>query len=506
MLGSLSIAVNSLTGPAMLSLPATFARSGIIPTTITLVVVCALSALCCLHLANTISKVPHNQNFSQEVEFSQAFAHFWGRKWFWITQILFFGCITCLNISSIVDTGQVVDTFFGHWSPFGTIALRVGGPNGTEWLQWDYSICSHQDLLQGNCLPFQPTSTATNQTTTMSLESTGTVPSFSGILFSIGDVVTSLFFLPLALLDLKENSLAQIAGFFVLLLTSAQFMVQFMSSKHFSLQHLSWWGHSWKDLLGVVLFNFCLVIVIPSWLYEREPHVNVATVIHSSSLLSLGLYLALGILGSSMPHVSDNMLESIMSGSMGIPMELGGSLFAFAIIGLGIPLFSVLTRLNLLGSGAISSRHMANVLAVYLPFAVAWCLDSGHAVTQLLSWGGIAFTGLVAFVLPLWLALDAVGKSSSSEEDNDDNHNNHHLNGIGDDGNGRDRSGDATTIPSLGSIPVYGGYWTTKRAQIRALYGLLALTTVAIVAALAGLIVAPEDVPERIRDLVVARR
>ena len=67
MLGSVSIAVNSLTGPAMLNLPATYQRSGVIPTTLTLIFVCILSVLCCLHMANTISKVPGNSDFKKEV-------------------------------------------------------------------------------------------------------------------------------------------------------------------------------------------------------------------------------------------------------------------------------------------------------------------------------------------------------------------------------------------------------------------------------------------------------
>lgn len=67
MLGSMSIAVNSLTGPAMLNLPSTYQQSGVIPTTLTLVFVCILSALCCLHMANTISKVPRNADFKREV-------------------------------------------------------------------------------------------------------------------------------------------------------------------------------------------------------------------------------------------------------------------------------------------------------------------------------------------------------------------------------------------------------------------------------------------------------
>lgn len=51
----------------MLHLPATFMRSGLIPTILTLVFVCVLAAFCSLHMANTISKVQGNDNFKREV-------------------------------------------------------------------------------------------------------------------------------------------------------------------------------------------------------------------------------------------------------------------------------------------------------------------------------------------------------------------------------------------------------------------------------------------------------
>jgi len=67
MIGSISIAVNSLTGPAMLNLPSIFQKSGLIPTVFTIAFLCILSTLCSLHMADTISKVPGNAHFHQEV-------------------------------------------------------------------------------------------------------------------------------------------------------------------------------------------------------------------------------------------------------------------------------------------------------------------------------------------------------------------------------------------------------------------------------------------------------
>mmetsp|Transcript_9674 Transcript_9674/g.20875 ORF Transcript_9674/g.20875 Transcript_9674/m.20875 type:complete len:622 (-) Transcript_9674:1504-3369(-) len=506
-LGSFAIAVNSLTGPAMLELPAAFAESGLIPTTFTLLFVCFLSASCSLYMANSISRVPvtkqreytdmeevgglnsdgvshkdadqtpaaskqssgengvqYNHDFKAEVEFSAVFSTFWGyHPWFHVTHLLFWGCITCLNISSIVDTSQVVDTILGHC--IGSWALQVGWGRQPHLVGWDARLCSDEELSQGECLPFRPI--------LMNEEDDGTY------LLTVGMLITSCAFLPMALMDLKENAGWQISGFIVLLLTSLQFVIQFAmeifnpSSDAFAAhdasglpeERPSWyseealWGKQWDDLFGVVLFNFALVIAVPAWLYEREPHVDVPTVIYGSSFLSTFLYIAIGWLGNlAVPHVSSNFLASLMSGMYGHYMQFGASVFAFFIVGLGIPLFSVLTRLNLIGESpdapALLQRPMANVLAVYVPFGASWFLYDGHAITKLLSWGGIIFTSIVAFILPLFLALH-VSKLSSD----------------------------------MGSVTVFGHYFTSQSAQTTMLRVLLILAFLSIALAILGNII-----------------
>ena len=73
MFGGISIAVNSLTGPAMLSLPATFQRSWLIPTIMVLLLVCFLSSSSSSLMANIISSVPGNENFQREVRPNKRF-------------------------------------------------------------------------------------------------------------------------------------------------------------------------------------------------------------------------------------------------------------------------------------------------------------------------------------------------------------------------------------------------------------------------------------------------
>jgi len=181
--------------------------------------------------------------------------------------------------------------------------------------------------------------------------------------------------------------------------------------------------------------------------------VNVPVVIHSSSFLTSVLYISIGVLGAiTVPHASQNMLESLMSGVFGTAIQLCSSLFAFFIIGLGCPLFSVLARMNLTDGNALMSRNAANGLAVYMPFFFSWIFYKGDAIIKLLSWGGIIFTSLLAFVLPLLLSLHSL------ERGDDD-----------------------------GSVNVYKPWSvTSKRTQKKLLLALLGLAIASIFAAILG--------------------
>lgn len=304
-----------------------------------------------------------------------------------------------------------------------------------KWVKWNYEMCTEEMLVTGECVPFLDD---------------------DGILFSMGYALTLLIFLPMALMDLKENAAMQVIGFLVLLVTSVGFIILFIQEGvDLSSGEVSLWGKEWGSLFGVVLFNFALVIAIPAWLFEKEPSVGVPSVVHTSSILSAVLYVVIGVLGAvTMPYVSQNMLESLMSGAFGTAMQLCASIFAFFIIGLGCPLFSVLTRMNLVGSGLIS-LPMANAIAVYFPFLSSWLFYQGEAITQILSWGGILFTSLIAFILPLLLALHTLDETDSE-----------------------------------GSVDVYSPFHLgSKKSQRRALQVLLVLSVLAIIAAIFGNVV-----------------
>mmetsp|Transcript_760 Transcript_760/g.1168 ORF Transcript_760/g.1168 Transcript_760/m.1168 type:complete len:488 (+) Transcript_760:166-1629(+) len=431
MLGSISIAVNSLTGPAMLNLPSVFQKSGLIPTTLTIAFLCVLSTFCSLHMANVISKVPGNAHFHKEIEYSEAFRFFWGQKAFVITQIAFFACITCLNVASIIDTAQVVDQILSKFRG-GAVAFEWQKYGGWEIIRWAAHNCSGERIKNGQCIPFEAD---TNNTAWM---------------LTTGYILSGVLFLPMSLKDLKENAGFQVVGFVVLIVISIQFVASFLLNG-IDFSNVSLWGTDWSDMFGVVLFNFAVVIAVPAWLYERKPTVNVSSALNNSSLIGFLLYIFVGGLGAlTMPNVADNMLQSMMTGAFGPVTEICSMIFAFFIIGLGIPLFSVLTRLNLTGSG-LCTEFQANALAVYLPWGSAWILYSGGKTTALLGWGGIFFMSIIVFLAPLFLSLQTINDSDE-----------------------------------IGSVLIYGSFFKKKSEQILVLYILLIGSIASIILAIIG--------------------
>ena len=181
MLGSMAIAVNALAGPAILQLPFTFQQAGIVPTTTVLIFVAAISALCCMHMANVVSKVPGNFRFDKEVEFSDPFRTFWSKRAYIATQILFYLCTLSVNVAAIIDTAEVLDSFLGHL--MGTWGFAF---DDWEFQQWSHDHpCSRRKVRKGICMPFADTSV------------------YGDVLLTSGYLITAAVFLPICLMDLK---------------------------------------------------------------------------------------------------------------------------------------------------------------------------------------------------------------------------------------------------------------------------------------------------------------
>lgn len=108
----------------------------------------------------------------------------------------------------------------------------------------------------------------------------------------------------------------------------------------------------------------------------------------SSTVSSTVLYAAVGWLGGmSFKEAPDNMLELLESPAVGVTTRVCAAAFGVFIIGLGIPVFCVISRYNLY-VGGVCSDGWATFWGGIFPWLVSWTLYQGHAILGLLSWTG----------------------------------------------------------------------------------------------------------------------
>jgi hypothetical protein len=79
-LGSFSIAINSLAGPAVLQLPFQYQQSGFVITTLALCGVAVLSVACSLYVCRVVQSIPSAAKVERPIELSTAVRYFWGRR------------------------------------------------------------------------------------------------------------------------------------------------------------------------------------------------------------------------------------------------------------------------------------------------------------------------------------------------------------------------------------------------------------------------------------------
>eukprot|EP01042_Synura_sphagnicola_P009524 gene9524-12215_t len=215
--------------------------------------------------------------------------------------------------------------------------------------------------------------------------------------------MTKAIFLPLGQGHLKETIGVQIFSFIFMIILLIQFTYEF-SSRGLTYE-LPWFGKDITQLAGVILFNYAFSITVPAWLYEKHPDVSVNKMIWSSTSIASVLYVMFGVLGAmSFQDVSQNMLVLLTSTKVHAFTRFSAALFGVIIIGCGVPVFCVIIK-NALEFNHVCSPWWASVWGSIMPYALSWMLYQGSLLMSVLNWTGLIVNGLVAFLLPMILAL-----------------------------------------------------------------------------------------------------
>mmetsp|Transcript_6793 Transcript_6793/g.13414 ORF Transcript_6793/g.13414 Transcript_6793/m.13414 type:complete len:540 (-) Transcript_6793:1023-2642(-) len=394
---SIVIVVNNIAGPGMLVLPRVYQDAGWVMPTLVLSIICVTSALVATFLVDVMARIPGNSSFQRRIEFVNIFDEFWGKKGMHIAQIMFIMNMIAQIVSSIVSNAQVMDAFIVFLNPNqATYALQI--------LPY-VTVLSWRPPMDSSGAPLQFSDAA-------ECHASKVVPfqddSESRVVISLGYLSLALMLVPMSNMNLDDNIFIQKVSFYMLLVLSGEFLLQFFFQglEH---HHVPAFGGDYSHVLGSIIFNYAFIAIIPSWLNEKRPDVSVTKTVWISSVASTLLYAATGMMGAmAYTRADGNFLNTLSNSCSPTVTRISAFLFAFGMIGLGIPFISIVTRYSLL-VGRVCGPRMSNFWSVYFPWLVSWLFYEGGLFTELIAWGGDLAIGPINFVMPLLVTLTALG-------------------------------------------------------------------------------------------------
>ena len=138
------------------------------------------------------------------------------------------------------------------------------------------------------------------------------------------------------------------------------------------------------------------------------------TVIWTSTSAGTALYALVGLFGAAaFDACPDNMLELLGSPAVPRAAQLASLAFGVLIVGLGIPIFCILMRYNLV-VGGVCSPAAGLFAGGLLPWLLSWLAYTGHAERELLSWTGLTLSSFINFVCPALVAAAAAAEAAGA--------------------------------------------------------------------------------------------
>jgi hypothetical protein len=367
-LGSLCLNINNIMGPAIVAFPSIYAQSGWFLPSFLLLVVCFLSAFSSTMLCEAMQRIPGNHNLTKRYEYATTVKHYWGEKWYVVSQILMNICFQCLNIASIIVAAQVMDELF---------AYVYGETIGFQYTTLEFRTTPYSDLRD--------------------------VPNA----ISAGFLFCMIICLPFGMSSLEENMWFQWFSLVALFASCGLFIWDYLQLPlHF--EQVPMWNSGFDNqaqVLGVVIFSYAFVITVPSWINEKAPNVSTNKSVWYSCFVGMFLKGSIGYLAAiTYPNMANNanilqvMNDSTLGGHEFHRLtRLAVYLFNFGTIVPGIPVFSILVRYNLL-SGKVCNSRWAFFYSFVLPWGVSMFLYRGKGFQNLVNWTAVRFFCFCFFV------------------------------------------------------------------------------------------------------------
>jgi len=379
--GSFALIFNNISGPGMLAIPRVFIEAGWLVPCVVFAAVCVTSTLAATMLSDAMARVEGNERFDKRVEFTHVFEAFLGRRTAYVSMWLLVANLFSLAITSIIDTAQVCDKFFIY--QFGsTFALELGPTPGIDW-------ADDSSVLQAS----------------------------NAYIITAGYLLVSVTMAPLGFVNLDENILWQNISFWMLFIVTLVLCYVWVSSIAVNapgdvvtsmFEAVPMFGGSYRNVIGIVLYNYAMAITVPSWINEKLPSVSVNRTLWGGSIAATVMYIVFGFIGAAAsPDARSDILVSMRNvpGHEGLAMGCS-MVFGLGTIGIGVPVFCVIMRYNLMTSGTLGGTSSAFLCCV-APYVVGFLGYNGDLALGIASWTGLVVGGAINLLFPFVVSLAA---------------------------------------------------------------------------------------------------
>ena len=434
MFASVALLINNITGPGVPSLPNMFAEAGWLVPTIVFLLIWAMSSLSTTMYCEAMRQVPGNEHFSGRIEYTSIVKHYFGQTAYVFSQIGLNGALQSLNIISVIQSAQVMDSLVIYLSP----ANSTYGIDLTPIANYD----PQGNVVNGSTSVFSSLQAGADFN-----------PWGCHAVLSVGFVVALLVTVPMGIFNLDDNMIIQSVAFVITLVCWAVWFVACFFSDSFSEANSSWTIPAVKSgedytsqagVLGTILFNFGFVTTVPSWVNEKRPSVSVNKAVWLSSFLCIVIFFVIGIPGcmafqdylagpaTGMCKQGVNCKQDIMGvltdptlspaslyDNVVVRNILVWSVYLFPIVAVmsSIPVFSIVIKYNCIENGF--SRGFSVFWGVVFPWIVAIPLSwQPDALNNFINFSSLVFVSFTDFIVPwaLYIILQRRSEQKAGSE------------------------------------------------------------------------------------------
>ncbi|KAJ3023275.1 hypothetical protein HKX48_003726 [Thoreauomyces humboldtii] len=370
--GGVCLLINGMTGPGVPFTQATFQQSGWFFPTILFLAFALVSALSVLFIIEAMQAVPGNKHFQGTVEFATLINFYFGNMAHYVGQFLLYGALQSNAMQCIVLMAQTFDNIlidvFGK-----SCALVPHGPNA-GW----YCVAKISDTFPS---PFEDTF----------------------ILFSCGILLVVILSVPLGMVNLDDNIIAQVVAFWLSVAIGIEWIG---ASFYLGLEpaRVPALGTKFSTVVGTIMLNLAFTTVVPSWINIKKRDVNTQGVVWSAVAIAVTFYMLVGLipaLGFTL-DASGSILPALMR--TGKLNKTTAYMFSIVMLLPSIPVNFIVAQNNLV-QNKVAGKRVGIILAHVLPWFFCIPLQTGQTMQAFISWTSLLFVSTANFIIPLLIYI-----------------------------------------------------------------------------------------------------